>query len=68
MSETERWPIAWEPVIRQLEDSLTAEGIEQWLDARNRYLRGKRPRDLLEQRRYETVLAAAEAFADGVYL
>jgi hypothetical protein len=55
--------------IRQiLEDSLTAEGIEQWLRASNRLLDGRRPIDLIDDGNTESVRRAAQAFLDGAYV
>jgi hypothetical protein len=55
--------------IRQiLEDSLTAEGIEQWLRASNRLLDGRRPIDLIDEGNTESVRRAAQAFLDGAYV
>jgi broad specificity phosphatase PhoE len=55
--------------IRQiLEDSLTAEGIEQWLRAANRLQDGRRPIDLIEEGDAERVRQAAQAFLDGAYV
>ena len=55
--------------IRQiLEDSLTAEGIEQWLRASNRLLYGRRPIALIDEGNTESVRRAAQAFLDGAYV
>ena len=55
--------------IRQiLEDSLTAEGVEQSLRAANRLLDGRRPIDLLNEGDTESVRKAAQAFLDGAYV
>jgi uncharacterized protein (DUF2384 family) len=55
--------------IRQiLEDSLTAEGLEQWLRASNRVLDGRRPIDLIDEGDTESVRRAAQAFLDGAYV
>jgi transcriptional regulator with XRE-family HTH domain len=55
-------------VVRVLEDTLTAKGIRQWLRARNRYLDGQRPLDLLREGRFDRVYEAANAFREGYYL
>jgi transcriptional regulator with XRE-family HTH domain len=55
-------------VVDELHDSLTAKGIRQWLRSRNRYLKGKRPIDLLREGQFDDVYEAAVAFRDGVYL
>jgi uncharacterized protein (DUF2384 family) len=55
--------------IRQiLEDSLTTEGIEQWLRASNRLLDDRRPIDLIGEGDTESVRRAAQAFLDGAYV
>ncbi len=55
-------------VVAELEDSLTAKGIRQWLRARNRSLGGARPIQLLKEGKFEPVYEAACAFRDGEYL
>lgn len=55
-------------VVTALNDSLTDKGVAQWLTARNRYLKGRRPVDVLAQGRTDEVLEAANAFAEGIYL
>jgi transcriptional regulator with XRE-family HTH domain len=55
-------------IVGELQDSLTPKGIRQWLHARNRYLKGKRPIELLAEDRFDEVYEAATAFSDGVYL
>jgi Protein of unknown function (DUF2384) len=42
-------------IMQILEDSLTAEGIEQWLRAANRLLDGRRPVDLIDEGDTESV-------------
>jgi broad specificity phosphatase PhoE len=51
-----------------LEDSLTREGIEQWLRAANRLLDGRRPIDVIDEGDTERVRQAAQAFLDGAYV
>jgi hypothetical protein len=51
-----------------LTDSLTARGVVQWLQAKNRYLGGERPVDVMGNDQYERVLEAARAFVEGTYL
>jgi len=54
-----------------LSDSLTERGIAQWLDARNRVLNDRRPRDLLADgtdKSLEAVLRAARSFVAGDYV
>jgi hypothetical protein len=48
-----------------LEDSLMAEGIDQWLRAANRLLDGRRPIDRTDEGDIESVRQAAQAFLDG---
>jgi broad specificity phosphatase PhoE len=55
-------------IMQILEDSLTAEGIEQWLRAANRLLGGRRPIDLIDEGDTESVRQAAQAFLDGAYV
>jgi hypothetical protein len=55
-------------VMQILEDSLAAEGIEQWLRAANRLLDGRRPIDLIDEGDTECVGQAAQAFLDGAYV
>lgn len=55
-------------VVSELCESLTGKGIRQWLKARNRYLKGERPIDLLRKGQFQEVYDAAVAFRDGVYL
>ena len=55
-------------VVAELEDSLTAKGIRQWLRARNRSLGGVRPIQLLSDGKFEPVYEAACSFRDGEYL
>jgi hypothetical protein len=53
------WPDAYLPVIMALGRSLTPTAIERWMQTENHHLNDKRPIELLEARRYETVLEAA---------
>ncbi len=59
---------AIEPIVQILEDSLTPEGIDQWLRSRNRVLGGRRPVDLIDEGGASPVEEAARAFVDGAYL
>ena len=43
------------------------EGVQVWLDSRNRWLGMKRPVDLIEEGRGEDVLAAAERLVGGAW-
>jgi hypothetical protein len=40
---------AIERIVQILQDSLTPEGIDQWLWSRNRILGGRRPIDLIKR-------------------
>jgi hypothetical protein len=51
-----------------LESTLPDEQFARWLRARNRYLRGARPLDLIAEGHYERVREAGEAYADGSYV
>lgn len=55
-------------VVRVLADSLTPRGVGQWLHARNRLLRGRRPLDVLRDGDQRAVLEAAHSFAEGAYV
>jgi transcriptional regulator with XRE-family HTH domain len=55
-------------IVKELEDSMTAKGIRQWLRARSRYLDGKRPIDVLRAGGFDDVLEAARSFREGDYL
>ena len=55
-------------IVLLLSETLTPRGVGQWLHARNRLLRGKRPVELLKLGRVEEVRRAAAAFADGSYV
>lgn len=51
-----------------LEPTLPGEQFARWLRARNRYLGGSRPLDLIAEGHYEQVREASEAYADGSYV
>lgn len=51
-----------------LEPTLPGEQFARWLRARNRYLRGLRPIDVIAEGHYEQVREAGEAYADGSYV
>jgi hypothetical protein len=55
-------------IVQELEESLTAKGIRQWLRARNRQLDGGRPIDLLRAGDFKRVHEAALAFREGYYV
>lgn len=55
-------------IVQLLAETLTAEGIRQWLRARNRYLKGERPLDALARGEYSRVQEAAEAFVEGYFV
>jgi transcriptional regulator with XRE-family HTH domain len=48
--------------------TLPGEQFARWLRARNRYLRGARPLDIIAEGHYEQVREASEAYADGSYV
>lgn len=52
-------------IVERLRDVYTSEGVDIWIHGRNRSLGAKRPIDLLEEGRFEDVLAAAERLASG---
>lgn len=51
-----------------LGSTLPGEQFARWLRARNRYLRGARPLDVIAEGHYEQVREAGEAYADGSYV
>jgi transcriptional regulator with XRE-family HTH domain len=51
-----------------LGSTLPDEQFARWLRARNRYLHGARPLDVIAKGQYEQVREAAEAYADGSYV
>jgi hypothetical protein len=51
-----------------LSDTLTARGVTQWLNARNRVLDGQRPIDLISKGQGDRVRDAAQAYLDGSYV
>jgi transcriptional regulator with XRE-family HTH domain len=51
-----------------LRETLTARGVGQWLTARNRILRGRRPIDLLAEGDTNSVREAATAYVEGAYV
>lgn len=51
-----------------LAESLTANGIEQWLHSPNRILEGRRPLDVAADGDLVRVCEAASSFVDGAYL
>ncbi|MGI8777654.1 MAG: antitoxin Xre/MbcA/ParS toxin-binding domain-containing protein [Acidimicrobiales bacterium] len=55
-------------IVLELDDSLTARGVGQWLRAHNRALGGSRALDVLAEGDVDAVRRAARAFADGAYL
>jgi hypothetical protein len=55
-------------VVQLLAETLTPEGIRQWLRGRNRYLKGERPLDVLARGQYNRVHEAAEAFVEGYFV
>jgi hypothetical protein len=55
-------------VTQILNDSLTRDGVGQWLRAPNRMLGGRRPLDLVDYGDAAKVEEAAEAFVDSTYV
>ncbi len=55
-------------IVRVLRDSLTDEGVRQWLQTSNTLLDGALPADLLVAGHHDRVLEAACAFVEGTYL
>ncbi len=55
-------------IVQLLAETLTAEGVRQWLRARSRYLKGERPLDVLARGDYSRVHDAAEAFVEGYFV
>jgi transcriptional regulator with XRE-family HTH domain len=51
-----------------LNGTLTARGVGQWLNARNRILKGQRPLDLLASGKTKPVRDAAKAYVEGAYI
>jgi hypothetical protein len=51
-----------------LSDTLSARGVTQWLNARNRVLDGQRPIDLISIGQGDRVRDAAQAYLDGSYV
>lgn len=49
-------------------ETLTLDGIEQWLWARMRALNGRRPLELLAEGEHEDVVATARLFVEGTYV
>lgn len=55
-------------IVQLLAETLTNDGVRQWLRARNRYLKGDRPLDVLARGEYKRVHEAAEAFVEGYFV
>lgn len=55
-------------IVQVLAETLTTDGIRQWLRARNRLLKGERPLDVLARGEYSRVQDAAEAFVEGYFV
>lgn len=52
-----------------LKETLTEEGIKQWLRAANKLLDGKRPLDMLNTKEgIERVIDAAKSYVEGNYV
>lgn len=52
----------------ELAPGLTYRGIQQWIHAPSRYLKGEKPIELLRRGEGERVYEAATAWSQGVYL
>jgi len=55
-------------IVLILKETLTEKGVGQWLRARNRTLKGRRPIELLERGQFEAVRNAAKAYVEGAYV
>jgi hypothetical protein len=51
-----------------LQETLTRRGVGQWLRARNRLLRGRRPLEALAAGETRAVREAAAAYVEGAYV
>jgi hypothetical protein len=51
-----------------LSETMTARGVTQWLNARNRLLGAERPVDLIARGEAARVREAAESFIEGAYV
>ena len=55
-------------IVLILRETLTEKGVGQWLQARNRTLKGRRPIELLERGEFEAARNAARAYVEGAYV
>ena len=55
-------------IVLILKETLTEKGVGQWMRARNRTLKARRPIELLERGQFETVRNAARAYVEGAYV
>lgn len=55
-------------IVRVLSDSLTDEGVRQWLSAPSMYLDSAVPAELLQAGQHDRVLEAARALIQGAYI
>jgi hypothetical protein len=55
-------------IVLILKETLTEKGVGQWLQARNRTLKGRRPIELLERGEFEAARDAAKAYVEGAYV
>ena len=55
-------------IALMLNETLTPRGVGQWLNARNRILKGQRPIDLLASGKTKSVRDAAKAYVEGAYV
>jgi uncharacterized protein (DUF2384 family) len=55
-------------IVLILRETLTEKGVGQWLHARNRTLKGRRPIELLERGEFEAARNAAKAYVEGAFV
>ncbi len=55
-------------IVLILRETLTEKGVGQWLQARNRTLKSRRPIELLERGEFEAARDAAKAYVEGAYV
>lgn len=55
-------------IVLILKETLTEKGVGQWMRARNRTLKARRPIELLERGQFEAVRNAAKAYVEGAYV
>ena len=55
-------------IVLLLSETLTSRGVGQWLRARNRLLKGRRPIDLMAEGKIKSVRGAAKSYIEGAYV